>query len=271
MLPISTYAAFIDIPEHGFKDSAYIACEVSGEFGAKVSSTPISEHEACHIVARGRKADESPIKGFEFRELALREVFLPEQYGDSTQQAAQVYDYYFSNQGNTECIYATLIHLNDVKLKNGENWEINDITRGGFAGRPVSVAYFFSFHPRGIRSTENVFRIGRTHTSVRRMAGEADLPSNKNAPPANQAISTTQSANPSSNWVDFTTDLNANDPDGISYVDSSIMYIKTTCEGQNPAEYPDAIRLRTTGQNGQSVMEIRLPGFAPPGAVIEQY
>lgn len=271
ILPIQASADFIELPEHGGENSAYMLCSTSGKFGLETSEIPNTTSESCHVIARRRKADESPIPGFQFKELAVREVFLPEQYGDPKQQAAQLFDYLFRNDAGTECIYTTLIRLNNIKLKNGENWEINDITRGGFAGRPVSAAYFFSYHPKGIRSTENVFRIGRTHTAVPHHDGDADLPGIANAPAPKTPISTNQKAAVSSNWVTFTTDLNAHDPDGTSFFDSSVMYIKTTCNADNPVEYPDAIRLKTTGQNGQTPMEIRLPGFAPTGATIELY
>jgi len=70
------------------------------------------------------------------------------------------------------------------------------------------------------------------------------------------------------NWVNFTTDVNAKDPDGATRMMSSMLYIKTTCSDYAPVEVENAIRLRTTGQNGQQKLEISVPGLAPPNAVI---
>ncbi|ACT50096.1 hypothetical protein [Methylovorus glucosotrophus] len=271
LFSVEAHAAFVDIPETGFGQSAYRSCSTSGAFGKATSDLVNTDTDACHVVPRKRKSDAAPLPEFLFKTLAVREVHLPEQYGDPSIQSAVVYDFVFRHESQDECIFATLVHMNPVTLKNGESWEINDITRGGFAGRPVSAAYFFSYHPKGIRSTENVFRIGRTHTAVPHRDGDADLPGIENAPAPKTPISTNQKAAISSNWVTFTTDLNANDPDGTSFFDSSVLYIKTTCNADNPVEYPDAIRLKTTGQNGQTPMEIRLPGFAPTGATIELY
>jgi hypothetical protein len=162
--------------------------------------------------------------------------------------------------------------MKESKLANGQQWEINDIVRGGFAGRPVAIAYFFKSETnKDYGLPEVLFRVGRTFTSVPHGKSDIDLPTIKDAPAANKAISSNQAAAVSENWVNFTTDINYADPDGITRKMTPMLYIKTTCEAEQPVEKEGAIRLRTTGQNGQTLLEIDVPGLVPAGAEVNQY
>ena len=271
--PQSMATGFVHLPMEGFPNSAYTLCNSTGDFGHGHSLQPtLDANNTCAIFLPSNNVLRLPEnEKFYFKKLQVRIITMPSPYAGINTNAGTVTDIVWRNRENTECIYGALIHINDIQLANGESWEVNDLARGGFADKEVSAAYYFAHHPKGVRSTESVFRIGRTHTSVRRMQGENDLPAKNDAPSLKTPITTTQKAGASANWVDFTTDLNAHDPDGSSLPDGSVMYVKTSCTADEPQEFKDAIRLRTTGQNGQEPLEVRIPGYAPAGANIDIY
>jgi len=261
---------FVNLPQDGTAESAYIRCNSTGDFGSGVSAQPmVDANNNCAVFLRN--AMRAPISGYELKAMKMRIVTMPAPNAGADDNVGNVTDMVWRNADDTDCIYGTFIHMNDTLLANGKSWEVNDVARGGFAGKSVDVAYLFAFHPKGVRSTEAVFRIGRTFTSVRHVLGDADLPSKSGKVSASTAISSEQTAMASSNWVDFTTDLNWHDPDGSSFPDSSFMYIKTACTADAPIEVEGAIRLRTTGQNGQEPFELSVQGFAPIGTNLNLY
>ena len=264
---------FVDLPINGFPDSAYTSCNATGDFGRTLSIMPTKDsNNNCAIFVPSNNIFRLPrTEGFYFKKAQVRAITMPASHAGIDPNVGTLTDMVWRNVANDQCIYGALLHINDVQFSNGQHWEVNDVTRGGFEGKEAAAAYYFAYHPKGIRSTESVFRIGRTHTSVRHSIGDSDLPSKNDAPAPETAITYSQKAAVSANWVNFTTDLNAKDPDGISFPDGSLMYVKTSCTADPPAEFADAIRLRTTGQNGQEPLEIRIPGFAPSGASMNVY
>jgi hypothetical protein len=168
-------------------------------------------------------------------------------------------DEVWRNAANTQCIYASKFVLfqvdYDLNTPGMQTFEVNDLARAGFRNRaPVSVAYDAVTRGTGA-SDEVLFRAGLTATSVSHPIGADDLPLTTVAPI-------------SSNWVDFTTDVNSVDPDGSSPKDSSWFYVRSGCTSAAPASLNNAIEIRETGQEGQPIITIKIPAYAPVGANI---
>ena len=262
---------FVNLPKEGFANSAYTLCNTSGAFGLKASTPPADNNNTCAITNALLTTSpmNAPLEGFTMVGMISRGIAMPAPYAGEVDEVATLTDTIWRNKEKTECIYGTHLLMKPNPLADGQLWEVNDITRGGFAGRPVEVAYFLNPKPHAEYGLpEAVFRVGRTFTSVKHSQADKDLPSLKNAPANSVAITEIQAAGVHDNWVNFTTDVNAKDPDGVTRMMSSMLYIKTTCSDYAPVEVENAIRLRSTGQNGQHKLEISVPGLAPSGAVI---
>jgi hypothetical protein len=130
-----------------------------------------------------------------------------------------------------------------------QHFEVNDVLRAGFRNRgTVSDAYFYSAN-----ADEVLFRAGLSFTSVVHQPDDSAQPLTSVAPI-------------SLNWVDFTSDLNFQDPDGSSNRDSAWLYVKSTCTTAALVTISGAIRLRQLGQEDQPLIEVGLSGYAPAGA-----
>lgn len=259
---------FVHLPQEGLGGSAYLACNQTGDFGIATSEQPTeSENNRCAVFLRN--TFRAPLPDYDFVAESTRIIHMPAPHAGIDDNVGHVVDLVWRNAAQSSCIYATFVHVNDIPLANGQYWEVNDVVRGGFAGQALDVAYLFAYHPKGVRSTESVFRIGRSFTSVKHAHGDTDLPSTIGASPANTPIASNQAAAVDDNWVDFTTDLNWHDPDGSSFPDGSYMYIKAACTAEPPIEMNGAIRLRTTGQSGQAPIEISVAGFVASGASLD--
>jgi len=266
---------FVELPKEGFANSAYTLCNTTGEFGLKESSVPNSDaNNTCAITSEKllESPMNAPLEGFNMVGMMVRDIPMPAPYAGADDNVATLTDTIWRNKEKTECIYGTHILLKPAPLADGKMWQVNDIARGGFAGKPVEVAYFFKPEPnKDYGLPETVFRVGRTFTSVKHAKGDLDLPALKAAPASNKAITNNQAAAVSDNWVNFTTDISAQDVDGTTRKMSSMLYIKSPCTAQDPVEQENAIRFRTTGQNGEHQLEITVPGLVPVGAVVEKY
>ena len=279
LVPMQADAAegFVSLPKEGFANSAYTLCNQTGNFGLTQSTAPniglnnTNPNNTCAVTSNKllESPMNTPLEGFTMVGMISRGIAMPAPYASEADEVATLTDTIWRNQDKTECIYGTHLLMKPNPLADGQMWEVNDIARGGFAGRPVEVAYFLKPEPHAeFGLPEAVFRVGRTFTSVKHSKGDQTLPSLKNAPANTIAITEIQAAKVHDNWVNFTTDVNAKDPDGTTRMMSSMLYIKTTCSDYAPVEVENAIRLRTTGQNGQHKLEISVPGLAPPNAVI---
>jgi hypothetical protein len=270
-LAVPTYATegFVELPKEGFAKSAYILCNQTGEFGLKPHYANSSDSQACLVV--NDKLSESPMNGpldgFSMVGMISRAVNLPAPYVSTTEEFATLTDTVWHNGNTNECIYGTHVLMKDQVLANGQRWEINDIVRGGFSGRPVSIAYFM----KPVASNEYeiagaLYRAGRTDISIPYIKGYG-LPALSETSSKTSNIRH-QLATVNDNWVDFTIDINFDDPDGVTHKKTPMLYIKTSCEQREPEEKDGAIRLRTTGQNGQTLFEIDVPGLVPAGASV---
>jgi hypothetical protein len=267
---------FVKLPIKGFVDSAYVQCNPTGNLGTTKSIAPNdTSNNACSVSNTELLTSpmNSPIAGFKMVGMQVSGASLPASYsgaGDAV-GVATITDTFWRNQGKTECILGTHVQMNDVPLANGQYWEVNDIARGGYKGKDVEIAYFYNPQPdvEG-GNVEVLFRAGRTYTSVKYQEN-LSIPGFKNAPPANKGFSDNNAAVVSDNWVDFTTDVNFKDPDGSTRQMTSMLYIKYDCDAREPVEKEGAIRLRTTGQNGQKPIQISISGLVPAGGEIEFY
>jgi hypothetical protein len=252
-LSLTCHAEFVDLQAN--KISAYVACNSTGEFGLKESVAPDTEkntNSSCAVVNDLLLASpmNAPLAGFNMVGMISRGIAPPAPEGNDSEEFATLTDTIWWNKDTKECIFGTHVLMKEPKLSNGEQWEINDIVRGGFVGRPVSVAYFMNPNPNASYGMpEALYRAGRSMTSVKQ-AGLPDL----NTAPYDDG------------WVDFTTDVNFADPDGTTRKMTAMLYIKSHCDSKEPEEKEGAIRLRTTGQNGQKTLEVVVPGLVPAGA-----
>jgi hypothetical protein len=263
---------FVNLPSNAKAGSAYMICDTTSNFGLSEKSIAHNAPGPCAI--SNAKLIESPmnapLEGFTLVGIISRGVPIPEPYAVSGgEEFATLTDTVWHNEATKECIFGTHVLMKDQVLANGKRWEINDIARGGFAGRPVSVAYFVRPTPsHDYGMPETLFRAGRTYTSVPYENEPNKLPI-ANPESSTKAISRTQEAAFNENWVDFTTDISFEDMDGVTRKMTSMLYIKTTCEQRQPEEKDSAIRLRTTSGNDKNWLEIDVPGLVPAGASIK--
>jgi len=202
------------------------------------------------------------------------------------------------------CIIGTKVNMNGNFAYDTTNFELNDITRGGYNGLgTVNVGYFaLSSTP----ALSPVYRAGRTFTAVQHRAYKyagttaerqnngtnyLDLPSigttapstpinGVNAPILGGAIASAtaaqQEAAVADGWVDFTVDAAVADDDGGNNPISAMTYIEFPCgtNTDNQATINStwrkagALRLRRTAQENTTFGEIVLTGYAPPGATV---
>ena len=216
--------------------SAYTLCNTTGNFGQGTSLPPTTTaNNTCAIFQNN-----PPLAGYTQVANAVRNVT------HNGVLIARVNDRVW--RSGTSCIYGTRVRLQAVEYAPGETFEVNDVMRGGFRNRgPISVAYFYN-----AAADEVLYRAGLTFTS-------ADTPPNPDRP-------LTTVAPISDNWVDFTSDLNSQDPDGTTKPDSPWLYVRSTCTTAAPTALTGAIQIRQTGQEGQPIIYKSLPGFAPAGA-----
>ncbi len=216
--------------------SAYTLCNVTGNFGSGVSTPPTSAaNNTCAIFQNN-----PPLAGYTQVANANRTVT------HNSVNIATVNDRVW--RSGTNCIYGARVNLRAVEYSPGQTFEVNDVMRAGFRNRgPVSIAYFYN-----AAADEVLFSAGLTFTS-------------KVTPP-NPARPLTTSAPISTNWVDFTTDLNSEDDDGSTKPNSPWLYVKSTCTTATPAVLNGAIQIRQMGQEGQPVIFKSIPGYAPAGA-----
>lgn len=263
---------FVSLPITGSTGSAYVSCDTNNEFGLKESS--VKDSTANHCAINNTKLIESPmnapLEGFTLVGIISRGVPIPEPFAAAGgEEFATLTDTVWHNNDTKECIFGTHILMKDKILANGQRWEINDIVRGGFAGRPVAIAYFMKPQPsKDYGMPESLFRAGRTYTSVPFLKDSKALPDLQAETAYPKSISKDQSAAINDNWVDFTTDISFEDTDGVTRKMTSMLYIKTTCEQRQPEEKDGAIRLRTTAGNTKDWLEIDVPGLVPAGASV---
>lgn len=254
----------------------------------------------------------TPVVGFSLAASTTRSIVMNNTATGGVDKAmGTLIDLVWKDSAGTSCIYGVRVSLSNTPISGTNYWEANDIARAGFANFTVggssltaagalSIAYWRTFI-----TDEVTFRAGRTYSAVQHhFATGGFLPAGAALPPVSPvpsaapqraivgvasttgtvspwlgySASTTQAAPVDNNWVDFTTDVNFKDPDGSTYPDSSMNYIRVnkTAGGASgcPATSPtgaylstaNAIRIRSTGQENQSLIEVAVSGYAPSGA-----
>lgn len=285
---------FVALPSTGFPvtggTSAYTLCNTTGNFGsgAPVNPTttanntcavfPTTELRSPGDATRYTGARLNPVAG------TTTNITVNNIYTGGSKTIGTVRDYVWRSDDDAECIYGVKVTLNSTDYHSAastQNFEVNDVARGGWSGLSVSAAY--STIP-AIASP--VYRIGLAYTAVQhRASGYADQPltglgsspsiNGLNSLPGT-ASAAQQKADINTNWVTFTTDANNLDDDGSSTANSGMYYVKTNaCPATPYTQTPNAIRLRQTfqelagdGVTPNSFIEISLPGYAPSGASV---
>jgi hypothetical protein len=277
----------VAIPASGFSESAYTLCNTTGNFGSSVSITPTTTaNNTCAVFPTNEAF--SPVAGYTLIASTSRNAVI----GGIT--VGTVSDRVWRNAAQTSCIFGARFTALSTDWDAGtagiQYFEVNDIARGGFGGVSVNAGYFVQ-----ASSALPVYRIGRTFTSVQHRAYGLGSPINT-LPGTNYLAlptvggtltlaingettsvwpaSTTaakQSAAVNANWVDFTLEsvYLENYDLGFSPV-SPMVYVEAACDSSNVSGWvkAGAIRLRQTGQEGESLVEISVDGYAPPGAVL---
>ncbi len=253
------------------ENSAYVLCNGTGDFGRSTAVLPdAATNNACAVMNERlvKSPLNSPIDEFKLVGVQVGDVEMRADISGKNTVVARVSEAIWRNEEKTECILATQLEMDDAPLADGDYFEINDIARAGFANKKVAIAYFHKPHSGETGgNTEVLFRAGRTFTSVptEKQQSLPSLVNDNNKPP----ISTQNSAGFHSNWVDFTTDISFKDNDGVTRAISSIFYIKYDCDARDPISVPNAIRLRSTGQN--KTYELPISGLIPADGSVELF
>ncbi len=246
---------FITLPATGVAvpggTSAYVTANLTGNFGSLDSVPPTFSPNGGLNNTGAVPSNNPPIAGYAQVANTVRNIVI------NARTIGTVTDRVW--RSGTNCVYGGKIRLNNMDynpaIAGVQYFEINDFLRAGFRNKgPIAIAY--NFVSRGISGSDEVlYRAGLTYTSVVHLPGDVAQPLTSIAP-----IST--------NWVDFTTDVNFLDPDGTSTRDSSWFFVKSTCTTAAPSAVSGALKLRQKGQEGQPDIETSLPGYAPAGANI---
>lgn len=266
---------FVALPNTANVQSAYVLCNPTGDYGLSDSANPNEDkYNTCSVSNEDllKSPTYAPIDGFRLVGVMVSDVEISKPEGGNRPDVAVLTDAIWRNKENTECILGAHLQMKDAPLANGQYLEVNDIARAGFAGKEISVAYFHKQpHAEIGGNAEVLFRAGRTFTSVKTTPLNTQLPSVKDAPATNTAISEKNAASFSENWVDFTTDVSFKDTDGVTREHSSIFYTKYPCDAQDPVPKSGAIRLRTTGQSGLEPKEIAVSGLVPVEGTVDKF
>lgn len=272
--------------------TAYKLCNTTGNYGSVTPTLPTTTaNNTCAIVPAPSSILTSPVSGFTIVSgaSANRTITMNNARTNNTNVSiGTLTDVVFRNAAQNECIYATQVSLTNtdynLTLAGTQTYEANGIARGGFASSgTVSAGY-----ARILTNADVVYRVGRTFTSVQHRAaavpsstfapGYYNLPltpgstnsiNGQNVSALGVPLASEQTATLDSNWVEFTTDANANDPDSGTNPTSSALYVRAACSSAAPVAVADAIRLRMTwqeqGSSTQEFIEVRVQGFVPPG------
>ncbi|MDT7849653.1 hypothetical protein Q9292_08535 [Methylophilus sp. VKM B-3414] len=279
----------VAIPSTGFSESAYTLCNTTGNFGSSVSTQPTTTaNNTCAVFPTNEATP--PVAGYTLIAAVVRNAVV----GGVT--VGTVSDRVWRNAAQNSCIFGARFSAANADYDAGtmgtQYFEVNDIARGGFGSALINAGYFIQ-----AVNASPVYRIGRTFTSVQHRAniyngnaGDKLLPgANYLSLPIIGGASTLaingettsvwpssttavkQSAAINSNWVDFTLEaVYLENYELRSSVNSPMVYVEAACDSSNVSSWvkSGAIRLRQTGQEGESLIEISVDGYAPPGAVL---
>jgi len=295
-----TGSAYINCYNANRVSPASTADEVKGNFGSypiPSTSLPSTTVNSTCFVAKPLSDAVSPISGY--TSVGFRSTNIPTSTGAGG-NIGTIVDRVWRNAANDTCIFGTRVTMinadHDLVTAGTQNFEVNDIARGGFGNSgTVNVAYTI-FSTTG--NTSPLYRVGRTFTSVQHRAlaynnttnqqvngtGYLDLPTIAGSSTLNingvntpidatttaSASSAQQTAQVNSNWIDFTADTVFADDDGSTNALSGYTYIQASCNATDPTTWvkTGAIRLRQTAQENTTFKEIEIDGFAPPGATV---
>ncbi len=312
-------AAWVNLPTGGFTIStpstnqptgttAYVRCNTTGNYGSAETTRALTSTDACHVIPTGGSRNTSPDSSISTTLITtVRPLVMNNSYTNNTNVTIgeieeRVWGNGTSLNNSDDCVYGLRLSLYevdyDLNTPGVQTIEFNGFARGGFGTKTVDAGYYHS-----TVSDEATFRIGRAFTSVQVRADEADdevlasgyvhRPLTTPAPASGTAVNGVstwssplpvptagqQSAAIRSNWVEFTTDNNAEDDDGTSKPDSSQFYVRVNgsgggntsasgCPAKNTAGtsgtlVANAYRFRQVGQEEAPLFEFTMSGYIP--------
>jgi len=249
---------YVSLPTSG-ASSAYIECNTTGSYGQGTSIRPTTTANNTCAVFTAPSGDGYTQKSSTTRQIVMNNTYTGFSnvtvgtYQDQVWFKSTENAYVFTIRLNMNTTpYAELPSEEDPEELEDAYFEINDIQRTGFANAStVQIAYRVD-----AAADEVLFRAGRTATAVSAVAPYA-LPTSAAAPW-------------NADTVDFTTDVNNEDPDGSSPKDSAYMHVRVTNSGDtagtsytNTATDANTIKFKQLGQEGQPLITIERGGFKP--------
>lgn len=286
---LQTWATgFVNLPATGFQTnkgtSAYTLCNTTDELGVGFAVKPtLIDNNKCAIFPVNEIAP--PSSGFSLVHIGSHPVAMNNGLtGGTGKKIGIVNEFLWRNAEKTECVYGTKVVTTlgddadyDVVKPGKQYFKVNDVSRGGFGGVEVEVAY------AAISVTAKpLYRAGRTFSAVQYRGGRsAPILGYLEQLPITLAHDRTvngindeslqiqsqeqQSASPDENWVTFTTYVSIVDSKGKASAASSMLYIKSACPDEPFRAVADAIRLR---QTFPPFIELSVPGLVPSGGKI---
>lgn len=297
-------AGFTALPAAGFANSAYMSCynanrvvpsggvvnNIKGNFGSYpiiLANYPAAGvNDSCWVAKPASEAI-LPAGKTGYTDTGSQTLAIPNPNGGAS--IGSVADRFWRNPTTNMCIIGTRVTMvtgDSDPAAGTQQFEVNDIARGGFSGSgTVNVAYtIFATGTTG----SPVYRAGRTFTSVQHRALKYDTLANKeqngtnyldlptknsvtaattgevagiNSTTAASTSLATQDAVVNANYVDFTLDTVFADDDGSTSALSAFTYIEAPCTA-SPTSQANAIRLRQTGQENATQKQINMSGYA---------
>ncbi|MEZ0316341.1 MAG: hypothetical protein ACAH10_05560 [Methylophilaceae bacterium] len=248
---------YVNLPTSG-ASSAYIECNATGSYGQGTSIRPTTTaNNTCAIFA------EPSGDGYTQKSSTTRPIVMNNTYTGFTnvtvgtfqdqvwyKASTKSYSYKIRVNMNTTP-YAELPSEEDPTELEDAYFEINDIQRTGFTNIVGNVQVAYRVDPV---TDEVLFRAGRTSTAVPAVAPYS-LPTSAAAPF-------------DASTIDFTTDVNNEDPDGSSPKDSAHMYVKFedaagNTSGTRFTTASGTVKFKQLGQEGQPLITIEANGYKP--------
>ena len=282
-----------------------------GSSAAGATTPTTSVNNTCAVFPTSSSA--SPVAGYTLVDSTTSALKISDatHTNNTTIQIGTVRDYVWRNAAKNSCIFGTRITLTNTDYWTNshagtDTFEVNGIARGGFAFLDSANAVSAGYYQTSSAGDDLAYRIGRTYTSVQHRQLNSDStgatagtgylaqPLTASAPSSVGIVGGTingittyvappgtlstpaaaqQAAAIRTNWVEFTSDVNASDADGSTRAGSSEYYVQASCDStafttdedgvETGVKKAGILRFRQTGQETDQLIEITADGFVP--------